>query len=764
LGVSAQPPVIRSTGKHVWKFFRSGGLDQVALTTAADLLALGELDQKLWVALSCPVKGTELDEKTLALIDADGDGHIRVPELVDAVRWAAARLKDPAVLLRGADALPLSAINDSMADGKNILAAARQILSSLGKPDAEQISVSATEDMAKIFASNPLNGDGVIPLAATEDPDAQALITDILATIGGVPDRTGNQGITSAGAEKFYAELAAYVDWVEQSSSKDIAILGAATERACESLRAVRAKVDDFFARCRLAEFDARAIEALNRQESEYLDIAAKDLTITAEEVSGFPLARIEPGKALPLFDGVNPAWAQELAALHAGVVVPMLGADKRTLTEEEWRGLNDKFAGYEIWLGRKAGSSVEKLGLDRARELLSGKGKQVLDGLIAKDKELAPEFNAITSVDRLARYYRDLRTLLHNFVNFADFYSKDRLAVFQAGTLFLDSRSCELCIKVDDPAAHSVLAVNSKVYIAYMECRRLGETMKIAACVTQGDSDYLITGRNGIFYDRRGRDWDATIIKILDNPISLRQAFWSPYKKFLRMIEEQVAKRAAAADAEGQSKLAAGASTTAGHAVEPKSPPRKIDIGTVAALGVAVGAIGGALATLATGLTRLAVWQLPLVIVAVILVISLPSVVIAWLKLRHRTVGPILDANGWAVNGRVQINIPFGTALTGHAVLPPGAHRSRIDPYAEKKGGRTIFITVLVILLGLLAIAKIVGFWPFKPHDKADEPPQNIEAMIPAYRNSIHSGDAYFSVRPETSSSLNSGQGTSVA
>ena len=75
-----------SSPSHTWKFFRTGGLDQVTLATGADLLALGELDQKLWVALSCPVKGLELDEKTLALIDTDGDGRIRVPELLGAIK------------------------------------------------------------------------------------------------------------------------------------------------------------------------------------------------------------------------------------------------------------------------------------------------------------------------------------------------------------------------------------------------------------------------------------------------------------------------------------------------------------------------------------------------------------------------------------------------------------------------------------------------------------------------------------------------------
>jgi len=724
--VSQNPPLIpgASSARHPWKFFRTGGLDQVALTTAGDLLALDQLDPKLWVALSCPVKGLELDEKTLALIDSDGDGRIRVPELIAAVKWTCECLKDPASLLRGSESLPLDGINDSTAEGKIILSGAKQILASLGRANDTAIPVSATEDVAKIFSASALNGDGVIPLEATTDADAQGLIKDIIACLGGVADRTGSTGITAEKATAFYAELAAHVAWLEKSSAQDIAVLGAATDAACSALRAVRAKVEDYFARCRLAAFDARAISALNRQESEYLAIAAKDLKITADEVSGFPLARIEAGRPLPLAAGVNPAWAAAIATLQSAVVTPVLGPGRTSLTEDEWTALNARFAAYENWLGGKAGSAVEKLGLARARELLAGKGRETLEALIAQDKALEPEFNAITAVDRLVRYHRDLRALLHNFVNFADFYSHDRLAVFQAGTLYVDSRSCELCIRVDDPAAHAGLASTSKAYIAYVDCRRPGQTMKIAACVTQGDSDFLVTGRNGVFYDRKGRDWDATITKIIDNPISLRQAFWSPYKKFVRMIEEQVAKRAAAADAEASAKLASTAEATANADKAKPAESKKIDIGTVAALGVAVGAIGGAVATLATGLAKLAPWQLPLVVIALMMLISLPAVVIAWLKLRQRTIGPILDANGWAINGRVQINIPFGTALTERAILPPGASRSLKDPYAEKKGGQRTVIVLVIILLVALAAAKVFGFWPFAKEAVVEEAP----------------------------------------
>jgi hypothetical protein len=696
-----------SAPTHTWHFFRSGGLDQVALTTAEDLLALDQLDQKLWVALSCPVKGLELDEKTLALIDHDNDGRIRVPELLAAIQWAAARLRDPATLLRGDDALPLNAINEATPDGKILLASARQILVNLGQKDAPALAVADVANTAKIFSASPLNGDGVIPPEATEDPAVQALIKDIVASLGGTADRTGSIGVTAEKIDAFFGDLGTYVAWIEQSSKKEIAILGDATDAACAALKAVRAKVDDYFARSRLAAFDGRALAALNRSETEYLTLAAKDLKISVEEVAGFPLARIEAGKPLPLLENINPAWAGALAALHAKVVTPVLGAAKTSLTADEWAALNAKFAGYDTWLGGKAGGAVEKLGLARIKEILAGAGRAELAKLVARDKALEPEFKAISDVERLVRYHRDLRTLLHNFVNFADFYSLERWAVFQVGTLYLDSRSTELCVRVD---AANPLAAMSKAYIAYCACTRAGApAQNIAACFTQGDSDYLFVGRHGIFYDRAGRDWDAVITSIVDNPISIRQAFWSPYKKFIRMIEEQVAKRAAAAEAESTGKLAAAAEKTANaDKVGPAAAPKKVDVGTVAALGVAAGAIMGAFGAIATGLAKLAAWQLPLVVVGLILVISLPSMAIAWLKLRQRTLGPILESNGWAVNGRVKINIPFGTALTAVAKIPAGAERSLVDPYEDKEAAkqrRLWFALTFLVAAAALAV-----------------------------------------------------------
>ena len=153
---------------HTWKFFRAGGFDQVRLDTGADLTAIDELDQKLWVALACPTRGVDFDAKTLDLIDTDKDGRIRAPELIAAVKWAGARLKNPDDLVKSAPELPLSAINESTAEGKELLASARQILASLGKNAAPVITLEDTTDTAKIFAQTRFNGDGIIPADSAE--------------------------------------------------------------------------------------------------------------------------------------------------------------------------------------------------------------------------------------------------------------------------------------------------------------------------------------------------------------------------------------------------------------------------------------------------------------------------------------------------------------------------------------------------------------------------------------------------------------------
>ncbi len=697
------------TTQHPWRFFRSGGVEQVAFTNGRDILHLDQLDQKLWVALAMPTRGIEFDPKTLDHLDTDKDGRIRAPEILGAVRWISDVYKNPDDVLKRGDSVPLAGINEQTPAGVALLAGARRILHGLGKSEAPAISLADVADTKTIFANTTLNGDGIIPAdAASEAADQQAVV-DIIATLGSVADRSGKPGINLAGLEQFFAEAKAYADW-QAHAEADPAIfpLGPeATAAAAAAVKTVKAKVDDYFARSRLAAFDERALAAVNRQEAEYLAVAAQDMTISAEELAGFPLARVEPKRPLPLDEGLNPAWANAVSALVSQALTPLIGDDRTSLTEDDWAAVQSKLAPYEAWMAGKPAGNVEKLGLTRVRELLASQAKQNLAALLQQDAALEPEYAQILAVEKLVLLQRDFLKLLDNFVNFADFYGR-KGAIFQAGTLYLDGRSCKLCVHVTDPAKHALLAGLSQAYLAYCDCTRPGgEKMTIVAAFTNGDSDYLMVGRNGIFYDRKGRDWDATITKAVANPISLREAFWLPYKKFVRAIEAMVAKRAAAADAASTAKLTSTAESVAQadktKAAPPPAAPKKMDVGTVAAIGVALGSIGTFVALLLAKFVDLGLWM-PLAIVGLILLISVPSMVLAYLKLRLRNVGPILDANGWAINGRAKINVPFGKVLTDIPKLPPGSQRSFDDPYPEKKR-RWPWILALLILVALGAL-----------------------------------------------------------
>jgi hypothetical protein len=670
---------------HQWKFFRAGGFDQVKLETGADLMNLDQLDQKLWVALACPTTGLEFDAKTLAFVDSDKDGRIRAPELIAAVKWAGSLLKNPDELVKGGDELPLAAINEATPEGKQLLSSAKQILANLDKRDVTAISVEDASDANKIFANTIFNGDGVIIAESAGDDRTRAVIADIAACMGIVTDRSGKPGIDQTKADAFFAEARAHSDWWKQAEGDaEILPLGERTSAAAAAVKAVKTKVDDYFTRCRLAAFDPRAIGALNREEKEYLAFAAKDLTLTAVEIAGLPLAHIEADKPLPLKEGVNPAWAAALATLHSDAVKPLLG-ERSSLSEHDWAALTVGLGPYECWAAGKVGAAVEKLGLKRVREILAGQAKETIEALIAKDKALEPEATAITNVEKLARFHRDLFTLCVNFVNFKKLYSAEAPAIFQCGTLYLDQRSCSLCLTVEDAGRHAMMAALAGAYLAYCDCVRkaTGEKMSIAAIFSQGDDDNLMIGRNGIFYDRKGRDYDATITKILSNPISLRQSFWAPYKKLVRLVEEHVAKRAAAADADVNANLAATASVTAGTAAGPQKP--MFDPSVIALLSVAVGSLAAAFAGIAAFLGKFAAWQLPIVLAGIMLIVSGPSLILAYINLRKRNLGPILDANGWAVNAKAKINVPFGASLTRIAKLPPGSKVDVSDRYAEK-------------------------------------------------------------------------------
>ena len=693
---------------HTWKFFRTGGLDQVLLRNGADIAHLAELDQKLWTALSCPTKGLRFDTKTLDFLDTDKDGRIRVPELLAAIAWTAPRLTSLDTLLDGSDTLRLSTINAATPEGMALLMNAKRILSNLDKGAVESISLANVADTAKIFANTRFNGDGIVPADAAEDAATQQVITDIIALFGAVIDRSGKPGVNQAKVDAFFAAATAYLDWARRADAA-ILPLGDKTAAAAAAMVAVRAKLDDYFTRCRMSAFDARATAPLSSTDADFAALAKLELTDGLPAIASFPLSKIAAGRDLPLSEGISPYWVESMSAFRAAAVAPLLGADSTTLSASQWQALKTKLAPFEAWTAAQTGAEVASLGTDRLAALVESNAKADITALIAKDAVLEAENAQIAEVEKLLLYNANLATLLNNFVNMARLYDPKACAIFRVGTLYMDARASSLCFHVDDVGAHSGQAAASKCCLAYCQLTRPGtkETRTVCAAFTAGFAQTLWVGRNGIFYDLDGKDWDATIIKMVDNSISIKEAFWDPWRKIAAMIGGQVRKVLAAKQ---DAALINAAKKIDATGAPPAEAPKKMEgaalASTAAALGIAVGLISTAVGGVVSAVAGLPLWKTALGIIVLLLLVSGPSMILTWFKLRARDVAPILNACGWAVNRRLRLSLKLGRLFTTEAVLPTNSERQLVDPFADEHTTRN------TVLLLLLAAAVLTGLW----------------------------------------------------
>ena len=691
--------------KYRWEFSNIGGSSRVRIKSGEDIAHLRELDPTMWTVLSCPVQGLEIDQASLACIDTDGDGKIRVNDVVKTAEWAVSALSNADKLLEGASSISISDFNAETETGRKLASSAREILQNLGR-EGDVISLSDTADRVAIFAGTKFNGDGVIIEAAAENDEEKAAIAAIKATLGSVKDRSGEDGVNAELIEAFYKALAEYSAWC---AAKPKLPYGDDTEAVLSAYQALDAKARDFFVRSKVAAFSPDNAARLDVQTAWIEAIAGSDLSAKLDEIAAYPLAGITGKAEIPVDAAINPAWSAHFASLTKLAVSEGVAA----VDEPLWNEIGAKLSPYITWKAAKAGAAVESLGLEAVNSFLSADRKQALLDLVAKDLALKEEAENIDNVDKFLHVYRDFYRLLKNFVTLEDFYSKDKnvKAVFQSGTLIIDQRACRFCMNVADMAKHNTMAPASGMYLVYCDCTTKTKPGKITivAAVTVGDIGDLAVGKNAVYYDNQGLEWDAVITKIIDNPISISQSFWSPYRRMADAVQNLINKSAAEKDAklmkDATDKInAAPAAAPASPDAKP-APAQPFDIakfaGIFAAIGMAFGMIGSALASLVKGFVALSWWQVILAFVGILLVISGPAMVLAWMKLRKRNIAPLLNANGWAVNASAKISIAFGETLTDIAKFPKLKLK---DPYAKK--GLPVWARILIWLLVIAVLA----------------------------------------------------------
>ena len=546
--------------KYPWSFANVGNVTRVRISTGEDIRHLGELDKKMWTVLSCPVNGLEISADSLSQMDQDGDGKLRLKEVVATAEWLCATLKNPDTLFEQSDVIDIENIAD---EGLRVT--------------GERLSVN-----------------GKVVLA-----DVQAAIDGVTIEAQPIPEAPLAADVIAAYKEK-QAEYAAY--------------------------------------------FEQEKLQKL-------------------------------------------------------GLAVIPEDAPKPGMAEKKFLEMGAQIAEWEA--AKAAAEGANAAALDAAKA------------------EFMP-------LRKLLLLHRDFYRLLRNFITLEDFYDDDEatIASFQAGTLIIDQRACHLCIRVQDLPKHDSQAPLSGIYLLYCNCenKKTGKTCQIVAAMTQGEIKNLSVGKNAVFYDNDGLDYDATVFKIIENPISIRQAFWTPYRKLAKWVEDKVNKSASEKDAKVMGDMTASAEAKADGKEAPKPA---FDIakfaGIFAAIGMALGMIGTMLGAVAKGWISLTWWQQILVFVGILLLISGPSMIMAWLKLRRRNLAPVLNANGWAVNADAIISVPFGKKLTEQVAFPLVKTR-RMKPWCA-----------VLLVLSIIAILGLGGWGVYKYITRDKVSAEEVEAVIEA-------------------------------
>ena len=506
---------------YKWKWTKEGRMAQVRFVTGEDIARLAELDQKCWAALSMPTTGVRFDARMLELMDTDGDGRIRTPEVIAAIDFLKAKNVNLDDLLK-----PSEADRKKLAD-----VLARQ---------------------ADLAASAP------------SAADKQAL-----------------------------------ADWEAKGKTPEVAVFGEATATGEAALAAVESVIDAFFA-------------------------PPEDM----------PLVTEAPDVTLPLRDHLNPKHLEAIMAFADACVKPVLGDGVTSIDRIGWKKVKAAFAPYRAWVAAKPVMNAGKLG------------------------DLVDE-------ERVLRYKLHLLEFLENFVSMRRLYAADESATFQMGTLRIDGKEMSLCFHVASEAAHSALSGKSNCCVLYLKLTRPSEKAERSVCavVTAGAVAQLYVGRNGVFFDRDGKDWDAVVTKVVENQVSLAEAFWAPWRKLGEGVASTVKKFLGAKQSAAQATVDASAqSTEAGGAAMASS---------VAAIGIGIGMVTAAAASLMAVVSGMNAKEVAISIVALVLVVSLPSMILTWFKLRKRDLGAILNAGGWAVNRPMYFSMKRARAFTKCAPNP---------------------------------------------------------------------------------------------
>lgn len=723
-----------------------GGIPQLQLRTAEELASIGELDRARWAATSVPIDQLFCDPGALAFLDADHNGRVRVDEVLAARAWLWERLSGREGVTQRSDTLRLADLDVSHTDAKKVRALAERLLAKLGTAGRDAITLEQVRQFRSGYAKTFPNGDGVVAPSQIVDPAVAALAIEVVAATGGALDAGGEAGARAEDVDAWVGRCGALLAWRAQAEGDGAAIvlpLGADTAAAVAQVQAIAPKVAQYFAQCALLGAEAQAGARLQATTEE---LAALDVRSPAAIEAWLDQAPLAPPRAdgvLDLTGAVNPRYRAALDALAHGVAARATGGPVHQLTAATWGEVLALVQPHIAWQAAKPAGIDEALPAEHLQAVIDGPATAALRALIAEDSGVADELQEFNNLEQVVLYQRWLLELANNFVSFQQLFAPDERALFEAGTLILDGRKLTLCTHVLDIGAHKAIAGTSGIFIAYVSTTRKDgdatQTGQIAAAVTAGSRGGIGVGKRGVFYDRDQREWDALITDVVAQPISVWEAMIEPVDRIRTFVADKVTQLASSKQADMASATSKATEEATQVPAPPPAPPAPAPPAAGGGMqnmlmggGLAIAAVGSSLAFVVQALSQIDPVGLLFGLGSLVLGLMAVSGFIGWLKLRRRDLSTLLEASGWALNGRMYLTFSLGSQFTEEPPLPKG-HTLRLTSAQVRK---RVFLALA--LLAALATGLYVAKHPevldmFKPAPAAPPAAPAADAPPPA-------------------------------
>ena len=668
-------------------FRRIGGACQLALRDIDDMASVLELDEAHWAITGIDIDSMRADRQFLDFIDDDRNGKIRVDEVRRAVSWFLTRIRPESHPQLGSAELRLESIDTSTPEGEALLSAAQVVLRNLGLPDSPVLTLSHIRDDKGILSRACCNGDGVITPAGLagdsgavpgipDDPRLAEIVRRIMEISGSCKDLAGEEGINREILDKFIAEGERFLAWCEAPAEHPELLLpfGDHTAEFAAAVEKLRDRIDSYFLHCAALEFLPGITGSPLRIETQAENPDPARLRTLLETT---PLAAPRADRILDFSDTLNPLYADALHALAADPAMAEFLSGSR-LSEEMWRRLCTSLAAWFSWKKEEPAAAFEAIEIGELKQWLSDGSMEQLRTRIDGDLAVAAELTTCTSLLKLVLFHRDLLNFLNNYVSLSDLFNPNAPSMLQTGKLVMDGRHYTFATPVKNIAEHKRIATMSDICVLYVEVttgpQEALRKMTLAVAVTSGNIRNLFLGKHGIFFTSDGIAWDAKIIDLVQQPVSISEALKMPFFRFGEFVGKQADRFFSTRSTEAQKALEKN--ITSGALLPPPAAAKQQTPAVSGSMllmggGIGIAAIGSSVAFIIKSLQNISVLNVLAVLFGIILIFGGPMVVISLVKLYRRNISRFLEANACAVNRPMRLSRKMGAVFTFAPPLP---------------------------------------------------------------------------------------------